>query len=45
MLFLLIIDRNDRSQIFLEIAFFKKHCKFHRKTPVLGSLFNKVKNL
>ena len=37
--------RSSRSQIFLKIGVEKKFRRFHRKTPVLESLFNKVAGL
>ena len=37
--------RSSRSQILLKIRVLKKLCKFHRKAPVLESLFHKVTGL
>ena len=34
--------RSSRSQMFFRIGVLKIFCKFHRKAPVLESLFNKV---
>ena len=35
----------SRSQMFFKIGILRNFEKFHRKTPVLESLFNKVKGL
>ena len=37
--------RNSCSQIIFYKSCSKKFCKFHRKTPVLESFFNKVAGL
>ena len=38
-------DRKQRPAVFRKTRCFEKFCKFHRKTPVLVSHFNKVADL
>ena len=38
----IIVSRCGRSQMFFKISVLKRFAKFHRKTPVLESLFSKV---
>ena len=38
-------NRSSRLQMFFKIDVLRKFCRFHRKTPVLESLFNNVAGL
>ena len=40
--FLIVMSRSSRSQMFFKIGVFKKIREFHRKTPVMETLVDKV---
>ena len=42
---IVITQKRSRLQMFFKLGVLKNFAKFHRKTPVLESLFNKVPNL